>query len=913
MSELSKTQLKSENNNDFPNNNAGAITPAILRSFNADMIDSTVNQTIYTADSSSWTSDIDVLQAFSASQYILNQTLATTGSNTFNGNQIVSGSITSTGTIFTNGIDTVSGNTLTISSDLNVSGTFISDLQAGYVWLGSTSGRAVAVPSSSIAAGGSTDLTALNAFTASQETKNSTLASYTGSNDTKWSTLSNVTASILSTTASLNSYTQSQDTKNSTLATYTASVDTKFTAVGVSTASLNSYTASQDTKNSTLASVTASLFTSASLAITTASFSANTLTFTKGDNSFFNVFNAFATTGSNTFTGAQTLNADNNVVSGSITFNGTSQFNNTASIFNSIKLNNSIFNVSNFLQIDVASGSIVLQTPSNAQGISGLSHLSASSANSQVNLVFKNNNNNGDTIISGSNNIFTNPGTPTTGYKRYIGGANNLYLNNTNGITSQITQSATTVSGATPTMNNNIFNGTNAFTINQAPNPGTHTYSHNIFSNGTITINALAFTGSLNLPQNYSNGTITINAASASVAEIATGISGSGTVTVGGNGSFGGTMTITSPRTLLTSNTQNVNNNILAGGGITITNISSSAQVNASNNIGGGSFTYLNAGAAGLGLHTTAGSMNSNYGAMTLIASASAINASNNISPAAMTVTNRVFSGSLGLGAMQFNNNQTQGASNTYTATGSFGGTSAGPIMQANGIFGASNTIFTNVEGRGNYVDVRNNLIGGTFLILTGSNNLFTTSSGGGYFGRFNANDGLRNGTAENILVVGTGTSADNRKTGFLIDSGSNTFVEGSFNVSGSTSMTGSLTINGSTIVSGSVRGNVLTQAITSTTASFDFSTANFFELTLVNSTNTRVEATNVKPGQTINVLVTQAGSPGNGTISFSSAFDFPAVSPYTASVIADAKDILTFVTFANTGSIYAAAVKNLI
>ena len=449
----------------------------------------------------------------------------------------------------------------------------------------------------------------------------------------------------------------------------------------------------------------------------------------------------------------------------------------------------------NTIQVSNSSGSLILAPGSFTT--SSL-HLSQSNAGSTINWVFKNNNSSGDTIISGSNNIFTNPGTPTTGYKRYIGGNNNLYLNGTNGITSQITASATTVSGVTPTMNNNIFNGINAFTINQAPNPGTHTYSHNIFSNGTITINALAFTGSLNLPQNYSNGTITINAASASVAEIATGISGSGTVTVGGNGSFGGTMTITSPRTLLTSNTQNVNNNILAGGGITITNISSSAQVNASNNIGGGSFTYLNAGAAGLGLHTTAGSMNSNYGAMTLIASASAINASNNISPAAMTVTNRVFSGSLGLGAMQFNNNGTQGALNTYTATGSFGGTISnitGPVMQANGIFGASNTIFTNVEGRGNYVDFRNNLIGGTFLILTGSNNLATTGSGGGYFGRFNANDGLRNGTAENILVIGTGTSAANRKTGFLIDSGSNTFVEGTLNVSGSSAFTGSVKI----------------------------------------------------------------------------------------------------------------------
>ena len=627
-------------------------------------------------------------------------------------------------------------NEVTASAGFNVAtgsgGGFSAPLQNGYVWVGNGSDRNTTVPTSSFSGGGSTD---------------------TGSLMTTGSVSGNVLT---------------------------------FTKGDASTFTLTVATGSGGGGSTDTGSL-----------LVTASFNTNQITFTKGDASQFNL-SGIATTGSNTFTGQQTLNANNNVVSGSITFNGTSQFNNTASLFNSVKLNNSIFNVSNFLQIDVASGSIVLQAPNGASGLSGLSHLSSSGVSSQVNLVFKRDGSNGDTIISGSNNIFSNPGTPTTGYKRYIGGNNNLYLNNANGITSQITQSATTVSGVTPTMNNNIFNGINAFTINQAPNPGTHTYSHNIFSNGTITINALAFTGSLNLPQNYSNGTITINAASASVAEIATGISGSGTVTVGGNGIFGGTITATSPRTLLTSLTQGVNNNVLAQGAINLTNISSSAAVNANGNIGAGGFTYSNAGAAGLGLHTTAGAMSTNIGAMFLVASASAIQASSNISPASMTVTNRVFSGSLGLGAMQFNNNQTQGGGNTYTATGSFGGTLSnitGPVMQANGIFGQSNTLFTNVEGRGNYVDFRSNLIGGTFLILTGSNNNAITGSGGGYFGRFNANDGLRNGTAENILVVGTGTSADNRKTGFLIDSGSNTFVEGSLNVSGSTQFTGSVKI----------------------------------------------------------------------------------------------------------------------
>ena len=67
MSQLNKTQLEQENQTSFPNNNAGFITPIILREFNTDMIDSTVNQTIYTSNSASFSSSIANLQNFSSS------------------------------------------------------------------------------------------------------------------------------------------------------------------------------------------------------------------------------------------------------------------------------------------------------------------------------------------------------------------------------------------------------------------------------------------------------------------------------------------------------------------------------------------------------------------------------------------------------------------------------------------------------------------------------------------------------------------------------------------------------------------------------------------------------------------------------------------------------------------------------
>jgi len=61
MSELSKQALRVENNQQFPNNNAGLIRPSNLRSFNGDMIDSTVNQAEYTADSASFDSRINAI------------------------------------------------------------------------------------------------------------------------------------------------------------------------------------------------------------------------------------------------------------------------------------------------------------------------------------------------------------------------------------------------------------------------------------------------------------------------------------------------------------------------------------------------------------------------------------------------------------------------------------------------------------------------------------------------------------------------------------------------------------------------------------------------------------------------------------------------------------------------------------
>ena len=58
MSELTKGQLRSDNNSSFPNNNAQAITPTILRDYNGNIIDSLVDEITYQIDSGSWNAQI---------------------------------------------------------------------------------------------------------------------------------------------------------------------------------------------------------------------------------------------------------------------------------------------------------------------------------------------------------------------------------------------------------------------------------------------------------------------------------------------------------------------------------------------------------------------------------------------------------------------------------------------------------------------------------------------------------------------------------------------------------------------------------------------------------------------------------------------------------------------------------------
>jgi hypothetical protein len=125
----------------------------------------------------------------------------------------------------------------------------------------------------------------------------------------------------------------------------------------------------------------------------------------------------------------------------------------------------------------------------------------------------------------------------------------------------------------------------------------------------------------------------------------------------------------------------------------------------------------------------------------------------------------------------------------------------------------------------------------------------------------------------------------------------------------GTQTISGSFNVSGSMNLSGSVYGNVSIPAIASNTASVDISSANFFTLTLGDSVTTHISASNVRAGQSVNVLVTTGT---NSTASFSTNIKQPSGSFYLPTSGSGNKDVLSFVSF-DASNLYLVAVNQMI
>jgi hypothetical protein len=181
MSTLSKQQLDVENQTSFPNNTTGYITPLGLRTFNTDMIDSTVNQTIYNTDSASFDLRIDNLDAWSSS---LANTIATKlDTASFNA---YTQSTTTTFNQFSSSTNAFTQSTNTFTASVSTSVGLLQTF-SGSQYKGDSSSFDSRINSVVIGTGFTTTASfnaytqSTNNFTASQNFKNTTYAT-TGSN-----------------------------------------------------------------------------------------------------------------------------------------------------------------------------------------------------------------------------------------------------------------------------------------------------------------------------------------------------------------------------------------------------------------------------------------------------------------------------------------------------------------------------------------------------------------------------------------------------------------------------------------------------------------------------------------------------------------------------------------------------------
>jgi len=539
-------------------------------------------------------------------------------------------------------------------------------------------------------------------------------------------------------------------------------------------------------------------------------------------------YGIFATLGGNTFTSSQTIttagNTDvtiqstavsgqtnltldafqNNVTAkGNLSFTNNGQFGGSGSVKFISTLNNIEFasdsgtrvgptngggNGINTQAISLQShsGSLSLAPAGFANTTASLSHISSSSGTNFINLIFKNNSNTGTTVVSGSNNIWTNPAAPTAGFIRYVGGNQNYFGS---AAVPQLTGSAT----FSPTMNSNILN--------------TGILMRTPVSSSTYTI----------------NGNLGLNAA-ANLIQL-------------------GTATATSFDRAVSG--LNLNNNVLAGGTISAvaakTTLSSSVSIVA-NVIAGG---------------------------MTLNLDSSSVALSSNNINGQLTVNNSYLPTTLNTntGLVSISGNSIGGSLTAYLSGSNTTFTGAGRVISGVTNGGASNVISASFNGDLSSVNSVA-LLGHSLLVYGNSNRqVFTadTTWGSTFVGRFNDITGTKAYTANTVFAVGTGTSGSAgiaRKTGFLIDSGSNSYFEGSLNVSGSTILSGSAFINN------------LQNGITDVLVTYDTTTGELRKATAADILSSSLDTAEFWS------TITQSGSAGvSGSITFNNSGSVAGIS----------------------------------
>ena len=207
----------------------------------------------------------------------------------------------------------------------------------------------------------------------------------------------------------------------------------------------------------------------------------------------------------------------------------------------------------------------------------------------------------------------------------------------------------------------------------------------------------------------------------------------------------------------------------------------------------------INAQTTTLGLQTSVSSNALVGTSLTLNQNSSSILYTQNIG--GLTITNNYSSSvSTAVNNITVSQNLFNGSTLTLVVSGS--NTANRRTFNSNLITGRSNEINSNQSGSSAGHLVATALLGQNLIVS--ASNTSTTSGGTVIVGRFNATGSLQESAQDTVFVVGSGASAGARRNSLKIDSSGNTELTGSVGVTGSFKSIGDVQITGSLNVSGS-------------------------------------------------------------------------------------------------------------
>ncbi len=1013
MAEISKQALKVDNNQSFPNNNNGAITPSILRAFNVNMIDSMVDEIGYNQDSASWNVSIDNIEAFTASlqtafvstasfnaftqsinqytasnntkwnnaeaataslftsvanlnQFTASQVGAFTELNLFSASAKISiaalNQASSSLQSFTQSANVSITNLNTTTASLNTSvsniNTFTASAGVSITNLNqSSASQQVSIDSlnsktGSYATTGSNTFTGANTFTSISASSfisasefvgngskitgitasislpildegipqgNAFSMNFTGSgisavvvggtavvsvNTPDSGTINNLTASFNAYTASTNLDLAAIHQATASLQLFTSSFSTSSL---VSTSSFNAYTASNDQRVTSLeansASVntsitnintaTASLFTSASLALVTASVNNDDITFTKGDGTQFTIqvaTGSFALSASY----AETSSITRNVVVIARNGNASTLDAGTVVHITSGVGDNPIFTTASYDNEALSSNTFGL-----------LRYSSPSGADVEVVV-------NG--VVLGVNT------DPALGYAA----GDVLYLSSSGQFTKVQPQAPNQIVTIGQVLRAQQNNGSIYVDIN---NGWELNELHNVQINNAQTGDLLQYeSSSYGLWKNKSiegagiTTTSSFNSyTSSNDAKVNSLISATGSYATTGSNNFNGNQVITGSVTI---------------SGSAQTDLTVIGQI------------YVSSSATGA---TTAPQIivSGSQGTTTIRRNQITtrnLTYQNTFSPILVDNSNLTTADAIGM--------------TIDTAAGGVAGWGLGPAIYVNNVVGDTYPAVFGFQNKANYTDGRvavltplsasagftaslqngyawvGNSLGQNTQVATSSFGTAIDTASFATTASFNSYTQSTNVRLNNIEAttasLNTSVSNLNTATASLFTSASLTLTTASVNLNTITFTKGdgttfALTVNtgsgggggasfpysGSVEITGSVKVKPFTLTVSANTASINMNESNYFILNLPTSSTTHVAFTNIIPGESINLLVSQSATAATGSIAFAPNIYFPNGSDYQATSTGSARDIVSFITF-NANEIYATQIKNL-